>query len=246
MEVIQDYENVNWAQTNTQGIAIQYTNGMRGGIMVNGQDYPDIDIGIQPPTISANINTNKSIDSIYGKSVLLYENKPSGKKTIFINPHNYERIAHANNILTQCDYFFPKCGYDVPERVFDSDVKISTYTNLDKYGIIHIYAHGWAWPNQDAITDVYLMTGERANNFTTKKYWDEIKTGNIPLVLISNHSTKYFVSPDFVNQHNDFSKNNSFIYGGFCYSYLGGWPETMIDDANALAYTGFSWSVYTS
>ncbi|MCF8357862.1 MAG: hypothetical protein K9H26_03835 [Prolixibacteraceae bacterium] len=243
LEVILENPDVEWAQINSQGIAIQYENGIRGGIMITGEDdpesFPDVPEPPPPPV-------NKSVNTCsYEKSVQLYENIPANKKTIFINPHNFERANHANNILNIANYWFPKCGFTAPEQFLNNNATVDVFTTLDDYGIVHLYTHGWAWPKKTNITEVYCLTGETVNETTSKKYWDDITEGHIPIVR-ATEGNKYFLGPEFITKYNDFEEGKTFFYGGFCYSFLGNWPEEMNDEADALAYTGFSWSVLTS
>ncbi|MBN1927635.1 MAG: hypothetical protein JW798_17505 [Prolixibacteraceae bacterium] len=243
LEVILKNPDVEWAQINSQGIAIQYKNGIRGGIMINGEDDPLLHTDLPEPPSP---NNNKSVQTdALGKSTQLYENMPVKKKTIFINPHNFERASYANIILNICNQWFPKCGFMAPEQYLNTNAKVDVFTTLDDYGIVHIYSHGWAWPKETNITEVYCLTGETVNETTSKKYWDDITEGNIPIVQ-AKQGNKYFLSPKFIRKYNNFEDGKTFFYGGFCYSFLGNWPEEMNDEAEALAYTGFSWSVYTS
>ncbi|RLD42941.1 MAG: hypothetical protein DRI89_05995 [Bacteroidetes bacterium] len=104
--------------------------------------------------------------------------------------------------------------------------------------------HGIPWPKENYITEIYYLTGETVSTNTSKKYWDDIKIGSIPVVKAMSFTsgTKYCVSYDFINKYNDFSNDTIFFYGGFCYSFLGGWPD-IIDDFGDGAYLGFDWSV---
>ena len=87
------------------------------------------------------------------------------------------------------------------------------------------------------------MTGEDINERTTNRYKNDIFNGSVPLVIgIQGH--KYFVNPNFIAKWNNFEKDTTLISGGFCYSYLGGWPGVM-KSSGAGGYFGFDWSVYT-
>lgn len=166
-----------------------------------------------------------------------------------INPTYWERSEYAAPLiqyyLNNC---FPKVGFDFPIHYLNWTGTLDIFSQLSGYGIIHIYSHGAAWPNNKNIQEVYLLTGESASDNTTKKYWNDIKSGNIFLGLtkVSNSETAnvYWISEKFIASHNDFSKDTVLFYGGFCYSFLGGWDQLYKKFAKG-SYFGFDWSVWT-
>ncbi|MCX6149711.1 MAG: PKD domain-containing protein [Ignavibacteriales bacterium] len=225
-------------EVNSQGIAIKYKNGIIGGIFIDPEDGQPLKSNLLKTIslIPADINSFS----------------PTSKKTIFINPHYSDRLNEANQILNLYNTIFPKIGYNPPLTFLDNTATIDVMTNLEGYGIIHIYSHGWAYPKKKSITNVYLMTGEEVNSVTNKKYENELLNGNIPIIKIRKilggvHAGKtlYFLSPSFFSKKNDFSKDSTIVYGGFCFGFLGGWPNALIDVSKAGAYTGFTWRVRT-
>ena len=138
---------------------------------------------------------------------------------------------------------FPRVGFTKPEIYLNGKATLDLFTSLSGYGIIHIYSHGWAWPSKWNTTEVYLMTGETIDPVTSQKYEKELYDGNIP--LIKNHGTfeHYWLHPDFFASKNNFEKDSTIFYGGFCFSFLGGWPDKILNKSKALAYTGFTWKV---
>jgi hypothetical protein len=225
-------DNVSSATINSQGIAVQYSNGIRGGLFLNPKDDAGEEGG---KSLSG---TPEPVKDNGLKSLV------NNRKMIFINPHYYERSyfsdqiiqIHANN-LVQVEmtpvYWFK-----------NSTATLDQFASLTGNGFIHVYSHGFAWPKQSNITDVYLLTGETANETTSKKYWDDLTEGNIPIIKIFGSDNKYFIAPEFISKYNDFSKDTVLFYGGFCYSFLGGWPDLTQSFADG-AYLGFDWSVYT-
>jgi hypothetical protein len=216
----------------SQGISVLYKNGVKGGIMIDPEDgYPLLyksynkDFPFTPADIK--------------------DFSPSSKKTIFINPSYLERKAWADPIIALYNNLFPKNGYNPPVLYLDTTATVDLFTNLAGYGIIHIYSHGWAWPDKWHLTEVYLLTGETANAVTTNKYQNEILGGNIPLIKIHKKTHKYFISPSFFSNRNNFEKDSTIVYGGFCFGFLGGWPNAVLDVSKAGAYTGFTWRVLT-
>ena len=219
-------------EKNSQGIMIQYKSGIKGGIFLEPEDT----IGLG----SVNINDAIVYPGMYKPNII-----PGSKKTIFINPHYSDRVSYANSILTLYKSIFPKVGFNQPVIYLDTLATINVFSNLAGYGIVHIYSHGWAWPNKKSITEVYLMTGENVNSTTTQKYANEITSGNIPVVKIHDGSNKYFISPDFFAAKNNFEKDSTIVYGGFCFGFLGTWPQKLINTSKALNYVGFTWRVLT-
>ncbi len=233
VSIIKKDTSVSFCEKNSQGIMIQYKSGIKGGIFLDPEDSLGFGMG----------NTSNAIVyPLMQKPNII----PGAKKTIFINPHYLDRIAFANPIMALYNNIFPKVGFNQPVTFLDTLATIDVFSSLAGYGIVHIYSHGWAWPNKKSITEVYLMTGENVNNATTQKYSNEITSGNIPLVKIHNGSNKYFISPDFFASKNNFEKDSTIVYGGFCYGFLGTWPQKIINNSKALDYTGFTWRVLTS
>lgn len=217
----------------SQGVSIVYKNGSRGGILISPQDGLPIQYKM-----------SKSNVLLIPPKVTNYT--PTSKKTIFINPHYSDRVAYANAILNSYNVIFPRIGYDPPQKFLDDAATVDVMTNLAGYGIVHIYSHGWAWPTSKSISEVYVMTGETVNAATSKKYENEILNGNIPLVKIHKGANKYFLSPSFFASKNNFAKDSTIVYGGFCFAFLGSWPNAITGTAHAGAYTGFTWAVYTN
>ncbi|MFH0734511.1 MAG: FISUMP domain-containing protein [bacterium] len=216
----------------SQGITIKYKNGIIGGILINPEDGLPLEQNslYKTPLIPADINSYS----------------PTSKKTIFINPSYEERQSYANGIINLYNSIFPRIGYNPPTTVLGNAATIEVMTNLSGYGIIHIYSHGWAYPDKYHIYEIYLMTGEDVNATTNKKYEDELLSGNIPIIKVHQGSTKYFLSSTFFSDKNNFSKDSTLFYGGFCFSFRGGWSNAMLDVSKAGSYTGFTWRVLTS
>ncbi|HEY9115774.1 MAG TPA: PKD domain-containing protein [Bacteroidales bacterium] len=229
-EAFLNSENVSTATINSQGIAVQYSNGMRGGLFLRPKDDKG-EVGeslfnLSPP------ETDEGLKSLVNK-----------KKMILINPHYFERSYYTDQIINITSGKLGKVGMDLSTIYKNQEATVDRFTELSGYGIIQIYSHGWAWPKETNITDIYLLTGETANEATSAKYWDELRNGNIPVMKVAGPN-KYLVSPRFISEHNDFSNDTILFFGGFCYSFLGDWPD-IIDGFADGAYLGYDWSVYT-
>ncbi len=230
-----DTANVLSAVANEQGVVVEYKNGMRGGVLLDPLDIG----GTAPSAPTSKRSATTPTSASYAN------HRPVSNKTIFLNPHYFERQAHANPLIAQANAGFAKTGYSNFEVFTNNQCTVEKFASLTGYGVVHIYSHGMAWPNSANIKEVYLMTGEVATAATTTKYFSNIKAGRIPIVVY-NAANRYFVSPSFVAHNNSFHDDTTFVYLGFCYSWLGNWQDTLINVAGAGACVGFDWSVYTS
>jgi hypothetical protein len=227
--------SVTSATIGSQGIAVQYSNGMRGGIFLNPQDGSLGDtLNKSPlPKIPSSYADEKSLVNL--------------KKVILLDPHYWERGKYTDDILTVYDKSLPKAGFTLQTVYKNDEASLDRFTQLSGYGIIHIYSHGMAWPAAANIKAVYLLTGERANQNTSKKYWWDIINGNITINLVKTSTTTlptnvYFINQNFITSHNDFSKDTVLFYGGFCFGYLGGWDQIYKKFAQGT-YVAADWAV---
>lgn len=230
-----DTAHVLTAAANSQGVAVEYKNGMRGGVLID-----PLDLGGTPP---AGPTDKRDASSPVAASI--ENHRPVSHKTILLNPSYFERQAFADPLIAQANAGFAKTGYSNFEVYTNSQCTLDRFASLSGYGIVHFYSHGWAWPDDVNIKEVYLMTGELASPATTAKYFSNIKAGRIPIVQYGS-GNRYFVSPSFVAHHNTFHDDTTFVYLGFCYGWLGNWQDTLTQAAGAGACVGFDWSVYTS
>ncbi|MCF6169624.1 MAG: PKD domain-containing protein [Bacteroidales bacterium] len=224
--------SVTEATINSKGIAVQYANGMRGGLFLKGKlfDYKkSTDSGRQ----GEDINAENDLKSLV-----------NGRKMLQMDAAYSEFSYYTDQVHNLNSSNLSRVGIGVTDYLKDGEVTLDRLTQLAGYGIIDMSGHGIPWPKEDYITEIYYVTGETASENTSQKYWDEIKTGSIPVIktMRFTNGTKYCVSPDFISSHNDFGNDTLFFYGGFCFSFLGGWPD-IIDDFGDGAYLGFDWSV---
>ncbi|MGD9142079.1 MAG: hypothetical protein PVJ42_11115, partial [bacterium] len=249
VKVFRADSTVAMADTNSQGIYVEYKCGMRGGIILDYRDDP-VGPGPSPPGPPDGagrggkwLGRARHAGEARGGLTAL-GSVPADKRTVILNPHYYERDEYTDLIVETYDEYFPVPGFYEPETYFNEECRLEKFTFLESYGIVHLYSHGWAWPSDSYIVTVYMMTGETVNERTSNIYWRDITEGDVPLV-IGPHGHKYFISPDFVAKWNNFEADTTLIYGGFCYSMLGGWGGALVD-AGAGGYFGFNWSVYTN
>lgn len=232
-----DDPSVTSAIVNSQGIAVQYSNGMRGGVFLNPKDAPD------ESYLSQHLNPEIRTDLYPIKSLV------NNKTAILINPHYWERISYNNAIEDNYNVWLPKAGFSLKYVLRNTAANLNCFSGLSGYGLIHIYSHGWAWPEETNIEDVYLLTGERVSNTTTVKYGEDIKSKKVIIsstrISRNQWANVYFINQDFIATHNDFAKDTVLFYGGFCYSFLGKWDQLYQKFAKG-SYLGFTWSVATN
>ena len=225
-------EFVSSATINSQGIAVQYTNGIRGGLFLNPMDE-DLKKSSEPLLNSLQANNSSNLKTTV-----------NNRSMILLNPHYYQRSHLTDQIYEISLSNLNRVGIDLADFYKNEEATVDRFTELADYGIIQIYSHGWAYPSETNIEQIYLLTGETANDNTTKKYWADLSSGDIPIVAVNSLDNKYYVSKEFIANHNDFSLDTVMFYGGFCYSFLGDWPD-LADSFARGAYLGFDWSVLT-
>ena len=212
------------------GIGVAYANGMVGGIYWDLQDDPE-----QP---GPRAFSNPGAQGPAGAA------KATPKEAVFLNSHYSDRVRYADPIRDNYGNLLEEAEYGLLNVFLDEDVTLAQYTELGGHRIVHIYSHGAAWPTSDDIQEVYLMSGETFSQATYDEYWEDVEDGQLALILHGGSENKFFVSPWFISRHNNFGQD-TVVYGGFCYSFLGSWPE-MFAMEDAGGYFGFDWSVYTS
>lgn len=230
LDELLESDDVQSGKTIDQGIYLTFSDGTQGGIMLNGNDDPEFNEVPETPE-------RESLDlrpSVQSKS------QPVISNTIFLNPHYSERKRYADWLINKYKIYFPVAGYEEPEIYINEECTLDKFASLGNYGIIHIYSHGIKISDQY----VLLLTGEPLNIATTTKYSEDIKANKILRFRLMTGKNVYVITPDFIKDNNDFKDKNKLVFGGFCYSFLGGWPQ-MFYDGYEGGYFGFSNSVYT-
>ncbi|MBN2215272.1 MAG: hypothetical protein JW723_13625 [Bacteroidales bacterium] len=232
--------NVLTATAGEQGITVRYKNGLLGGIMVDPMDNPDNE---EPFLTFLNdlMKKRKSTEDLNNSQNTV----PGSKKAIFLNPSYWERSKYADPLISNYNVRLQNIEFEQPAVYKNQEATLDRFASLSDYGLIHIYSHGMAWPSTNKIDSVYLLTGQQASQDIINKYVTGFREKDIAIFCIKNKN-EVFISPQFITKHNDFKESTPLIYGGFCFSGLGNWPEIMTDTGNASGYFGFDWSVFTS
>jgi hypothetical protein len=227
--------SVTSATIGSQGIAVQYTNGMRGGMFLKPKDHPEDTAHI--PGLYSQRNSGRA-DL---KSMVI------NKNMITMNPHYWERQRFTNWMSAKIDENINKTAFSYSSYTGKIN-GLDKFCELSKYGIIQVYSHGWAWPDEKNTTEVYLLTGETASSATSMKYFDDLVSGAICISTTKfdwSWQNMYYISKNFITNHNDFSKDTVLFIGSFCYSSLGTWPDITKSFAKG-GYFGVDWSVYST
>jgi hypothetical protein len=134
-------------------------------------------------------------------------------------------------------------GYECIYNLND-EVRLDYLKNLRSRndGIISFNSHGYAWPDNTNIEEVYFLTGEEQFRTTTEQFYTDLIEKKVILLKRKNGQTRYYISPDFLTKYNDFSNDTILFYGGFCYSFLGSWPS-LVNSCASGTYFGFDWAV---
>jgi hypothetical protein len=227
-----DTSLVESAIVSSQGISVKYAGGVWGGILLDPERYDEPGVFTEnPDNYSATGGTGH------------LKNLPTSKKAMFL-PASIGEFPDAN--IRQDNNWsnsFSNLGYGY-DNIIGGAVDLDCLSGIQKSGsVLCLDSHGYAWPADDQISEVYFITGEKASLKSSEKYYQDIIDHDILVLQFVNQPTStYAVSPGFITKYNDFSKDTVMFYGGFCYSYLGNWPS-LVDACASGTYFGFDWTV---
>jgi hypothetical protein len=232
--------DVEWAVPNITGINIQYKSGIKGGLFLGSRGENDGEDNLADIVFARNRTSAGNLKSTLTDAY----NVPPTKRTAIICPVYYEFEPAVDTLAEHHDRQFKRTDFWQPELEYGSHASVEKFTFLQKYGVIILYSHGCPWPSDKNIKEVYLQTGELVNGGTNSRYWKYINEGEIP-ILHGYSGNVYFVGPAFIKNYNYMKNDSTLIYGGFCFSNLGTWPEAILE-TGAAGYFGFDWSVATN
>ncbi|MCX6225745.1 MAG: hypothetical protein NTV01_13505, partial [Bacteroidia bacterium] len=222
--------NVSYAKVTDQGISVQYTNGTRGGIMLNSQRFPENASEISEPRVRADDRKPDVKSSVNNKKMILFDAAYSEVK----DGQTFK--YYTDQVISNHRLNLPKITYSLDKVYTDEQATLERYTQLSGYGIIDLAAHGFGWEDSTGIVDVYMLTGETANLNT--KYWVDLSNNNM-IIMQYKGKNKYWISERFISGHNNFSKDTVLMIGSFCHSFRGKWPNLQKSFASG-AYVGYT------
>jgi hypothetical protein len=224
-----------WAAANEQGVAIEYQDGLLGGIFC---DYLRDDNGGPASMSEPLMRIKKGTDT--QEPVI-----PLSKKTILVDAIYSEIQSRTDGLLNDIRGWYSQAGYLQPVTRYDSEVTVSLMASLTDYGIIHLLSHSWKYPNP--YDYVLFMTGEEWPSETEEEFPNEINKNIFRMTIVGGFydgQKRYFIRPAILTLKSNFDESKPLIYGGFCFSFLGEWPSTIVNSGGAGAYVGFDWKVW--
>lgn len=222
---------VNDAWNYEEGISIEYTSGILGGIYLE-QDYSNAKLH------QSNTNPNK-ITSIKKTQHLNLK-----KETIFIDNHFRSdspwRIEQDTTIIYGTRQNFRWIGLDPFEyQVFTGEwITIDLMRNLDKYGIIHLAGHGSRHGSDGK--KIHYRTWEKFKRGDVT-YYQELKNKELSIIG-GSLGVYYAITPQFINNNNNFNTdgNSTLFFAYFKNSFTNEWKKELVDNAGVDVYIGLS------
>lgn len=232
---LESFDQVDWAIYNGfNGISIAYKDGGAGGIMIYASS-------LQSRSLQGFNALRKPREGII----------PTKEGAIFCDPffvplHSFHEPIYS----TMCDEL-PKVDFPVPGAVTDWGVTPSTLAQLSNMGAINLKSHGWPHPSLSNLQEVWYVLTIPFNKEINKSFKDDLNKHLHPVLLpkkyVVGSETDYFtygVAPEFIYKynHDNWKESKPLVWGGFCLSFLGNWPQTMVD-AGVSCYVGWDWVV---
>jgi hypothetical protein len=229
--VLMNKEIVESAIANSQGVAVKYRDGQRGGIMIDPEDMA----GSAPDAAARFHKAQIALDTVY---------VPRSHHSIFLCPIFSERRAYAEQIIQSANESLPKTGFGPFDILADDSCGIDKFKDVDDCGIVHIYSHSFAWPRKDSIEEVYLMTGDTLTEDLSAKYSTDMAAGKVASIYVPGKGNVLFIDHQFFTSHNHFGGNLTVVYLGFGYSFASKWYQQTRYISNAGVCIGYDWRVF--
>jgi hypothetical protein len=225
---------VEWAQVNSQGIAIEYRSGRIGGIMIDPEDMAE----------GSDLSGRKIIRQ--PQTSLSARNIPNSRNTVFLCPIYSERRSYADAIIETANINLQNAGYDELDLHLDDSCGLERFTRIDGYGLIHIYTHSLAWPAKESVENVFVMTGDSVTEELDSKFSQDLKQGTVGVFYVPGRGNTYFIDATFFTANNDFSQEQSLVYLSFGFGFLAKWQDAVRFGSKAGVCIGYNWRVFAS
>jgi hypothetical protein len=232
ISILKNDSLVEWAQVNSQGIAIKYRGGRVGGIMIDPEDMVG---GSDLSCRKLEQRPQVSLDA---------RNIPNSHKTVLLCPIYSERKSYADAIIESANMNLRKAGYDELDLHLDDSCGLERFTRIDGYGLIHIYTHSLAWPAKGSVENVYVMTGDTAAGELDERFAEELEQGTIGVFYVPGKGNTYFLNATFFTANNDFSQEQSLVYLSFGFGFLTKWQIAVRFGSKAGVCIGYNWRVF--
>gem|GEM_PF-1041490 len=232
--ILKNESLVEWAQVNSQGIAIKYRGGRVGGIMIDPEDMA------AGPDLSGRKEKKQPQISLDARNI------PNSHKTVFLCPIYSERKSYADAIIESANTNLQNAGYDEFDLHLDDSCGLERFTRIDGYGLIHIYTHSMAWPAKQTIENVFVMTGDTVTGELDERYSEELKQQTIGVFYMPGKGNTYFLDAAFFTANNDFSQEQSLVYLSFGFGFLSQWQLAVRFGSKAGVCIGYDWRVFAN
>lgn len=221
---------VDTAFTTEQGIAIQFKNGMQGGIMIDAKDGLPLNIA-QTKKREAPGTLNKPAGS-----------HPEASHTLFLCPIYDERQEIADSLMASAEANLAKAGYNEFTKYLGSNCTLQTFRQLDNFGFIHIYSHSFVWPGNEDQQEVYLMSGEKVAT-VDETLQTAIEENRLAVIYVPGQGSTYFLAPSYLNPENNLTYESPLVYLGFGNGFNSEWQEKFLYMLHAGACIGYDWYI---
>ena len=237
-------KNVETVEVDSQGVAIDYKNGISGGVYFGV--FPQVVVEGVP---DASNLIDQIIDDSENKSIKVSkEINPTVKntRTIYYDGAYSQFTLIGDDIMKAANEGFSKVGLNAFDVFLDEKATIDVLETLDQYGVIHLAGHGFYRKKTLGLQEgkrAYLLTGELVDlEKATGKYYNDILDKKIIFV---NYQGKTFfaVSPKYVSDKNTFPEEEVFMYVGFCNGGRGFWKTEMVKNNGVSVVVGYSAAV---
>ena len=233
--------SIQYVWPDSEGVAVEYNNGISGGIFVGRYNSPIVE-GSPPDTFIIEL----PYDGLQKRYVSNVSYSPLIKKSIYFDGAYTQFDVLNDDVINAANSSFAQVGIAPFVKYVDYEATLDVLSTLSEYGIIHLSGHGWhkysgtgLWA--DKVT--YLLTGEVAQvGKTYSDLWTDVLEKNI---IIANYKgdNRYWVSPKFISDRNNFHDKETFFYNGICNGFRQPWRREIGINAGASAMVGYMYPV---
>jgi hypothetical protein len=232
--MLQD-STIDTAWASSEAIWIAHRCGMLGGVVINVSELRDT-LRVTAPV------PEHDLDATMESTV------PQSKSAVFFGVCHPSRSFE--EMLSAAWPYLVKAGYQHPPSVWrGTECTLARMANPAGYGIIHIDSHGWAFPSEQDVQKVFIMSGEQLNDLTNSAFYEHLVTSDpltnelwVPAMTGHSSDAMYFFSSKFASDHWIIGSSQPVVYLGCCYSARGGWLSELVR-IGALASIGFTGGV---
>ncbi len=235
---------VDWAVNNGTGVSIRWRNGLRGIVALRllnegTQSGKSVSDWTPSPTQSSTEPAGAAGQGIF--------TVPKHRKALYLAPCYSEFSLWDDSFIKAVDGVLPKVGFSPLTVYKDEEVTLARLCGVaaGDYGLIRIGSHGSPWPSVSDIQEVYVISGEIPTEASINANWEDLDQGHLAIGSYAG-GNRYFFDSHYFTANNNFGDGNPFVSAGFCFGWLGGWPEDLRQVSKAGAVTGWDWETLAS